>query len=122
MLKKSSQFALVKHLVSFGLQLTPVLPARHAILSFPPATHDSHKYRQLTITAFALFAWFSTETISTFAAGSRFYEKVREIQVCRPVFVSVHRGVLRQASFKKLLDLCGKRAVLYFTSEKERET
>ena len=35
---------------------------------------------------------------------------------------SVHRGVLRQASFKKLLDLCGKRAVLYFTSEKERET
>jgi len=69
MVKKSSQFALVKQLFSFGLQLTPVLPARHAILSFPPTTHDSHKYRQLTITAFALFAWFSTETISTFAAG-----------------------------------------------------
>ena len=97
-----------------GVARTSVIPASHARLAQIPLVHN-HRVCRICVVL-------NRDDFNVRRPKTRFYEKVREIQVCRPVFVSVHRGVLRQASFKKLLDLCGKRAVLYFTSEKERET
>lgn len=91
-----------------------VIPANHARLAQIPPAHN-HRVCLICVVL-------NRDDFNVRRRKTRFYEKVREIRGFRPVFVSVHRGVLRQASFKKLLDLCGKRAVLYFTSEKERET
>lgn len=100
--------------IAAGVARTSVIPASHARLAQISPVHN-HRVCRICVVL-------NRDDFNVRRRKTRFYEKVREIQVCRPVFVSVHRGVLRQASFKKLLDLCGKRAVLYFTSEKERET